>query len=72
MSVTPRLELRQSQSLVMTPRLQQSLKMLRMSNLELAEHVAGIVEANPLLEAARPPERPIPAPRRAARGPKGR
>lgn len=61
MTITPRLELRQSQSLVMTPRLQQSLKMLRMSNLELAEHVAGIVEANPLLEAPpRAAERPIP------------
>jgi RNA polymerase sigma-54 factor len=71
MSVTPRLELRQSQSLVMTPRLQQSLKMLRMSNLELAEHVAGIVEANPLLEAARPPERPIPAPPAGRAGAEG-
>jgi RNA polymerase sigma-54 factor len=60
MTITPRLELRQSQSLVMTPRLQQSLKMLRMSNLELSEHVAALVEANPLLEAAPLPEQPAP------------
>lgn len=57
MTVSPGLELRQTQSLAMTPRLQQSLRMLRMSNLELAGHVAAIVEGNPLLElrAARPP-----------------
>ncbi len=57
MTVRPRLELRQSQSLVMTPRLQQSLRMLRMSSLELAEHVATLVEANPLLEMRTPPPR---------------
>jgi RNA polymerase sigma-54 factor len=59
MSLTQRLELRQSQSLVMTPQLQQALRMLRMSHLELAAHVAAVTEANPLLEAA-PPSRPPP------------
>jgi RNA polymerase sigma-54 factor len=63
MTMTPRLELRQGQALVMTPRLQQALKMLRMSNQELGEHVAGLVEANPLLEPVRLPRRLDFAPR---------
>ena len=45
-----RLELRQSQALVMTPQLQQAIKMLQLSNLELAEFVDGEIEQNPLLE----------------------
>jgi RNA polymerase sigma-54 factor len=69
MTLTQRLELRQSQSLVMTPRLQQSLRMLRMSHLELADHVAAIVEANPLLETVAPPHPDWTAPRGRASGP---
>jgi RNA polymerase sigma-54 factor len=45
-----RLELRQSQALIMTPQLQQAIKMLQLSNLELTELVAAEVEKNPLLE----------------------
>ncbi len=45
-----RLELRQSQALVMTPQLQQAIKMLQLSNLELAEFVEAEIEQNPLLE----------------------
>jgi RNA polymerase sigma-54 factor len=45
-----RLELRQSQALVMTPQLQQAIKMLQLSNLELAEFVDAEIEQNPLLE----------------------
>jgi RNA polymerase sigma-54 factor len=45
-----RLDLRQSQTLVMTPQLQQAIKMLQLSNVELAEFVAAEVEQNPLLE----------------------
>lgn len=45
-----RLELRQSQALVMTPQLQQAIKMLQLSNLELAEFVDSEIEQNPLLE----------------------
>ncbi len=45
-----RLELRQSQALVMTPQLQQAIKMLQLSNLELADFIAAEVEQNPLLE----------------------
>ena len=45
------LQLRQSQSLVMTPQLQQAIKLLQMSNLDLAEYVSQEIERNPLLEA---------------------
>ena len=50
MALTQRLELRQGQSLVMTPQLQQAIKLLRMSNLELQSYVEGELERNPLLE----------------------
>ena len=50
-----RLDLRQSQQLVMTPQLQQAIKLLQMSNLELTDYVAQEIERNPLLERA-PPE----------------
>ena len=50
MSQELRLELRQSQQLVMTPLLQQAIKLLQMSNLELREFVEREVEANPLIE----------------------
>lgn len=52
MSIGPRLDLRQSQSLVMTPQLQQAIKMLQMSNLELTAFVEGELQRNPLLERA--------------------
>jgi RNA polymerase sigma-54 factor len=50
MALTPRLDQRQSQALVMTPQLQQAIKLLQMSNLELAEFVATELERNPLLD----------------------
>ena len=46
-----RLELRQTQALVMTPQLQQAIKMLQLSNLELADYVNAEIEQNPLLES---------------------
>jgi len=49
-SAIQRLDLRQSQSLVMTPQLQQAIKLLQMSGQELQEFVAQELEANPLLE----------------------
>jgi len=52
MSMGIGLQLRQSQSLVMTPQLQQAIKLLQMSNLDLTEYVAQEIERNPLLEAA--------------------
>lgn len=51
MALGPRLDLRQSQSLVMTPQLQQAIKLLALSNLEIEAFVAGELEKNPLLEA---------------------
>ena len=50
MALTPRLDLRQSQSLVMTPQLQQAIKLLQLSNLELSVFVEQELEQNPLLE----------------------
>ena len=44
------LALRQTQALVMTPQLQQAIKMLQLSNLELADYVDAEIEQNPLLE----------------------
>ncbi|MEQ8827395.1 MAG: hypothetical protein RIC82_06425, partial [Parvibaculum sp.] len=51
MALGPRLDLRQSQSLVMTPQLQQAIKLLAASNLELESYIGEALEANPLLEA---------------------
>jgi RNA polymerase sigma-54 factor len=45
-----RLELRQAQTLVMTPQLQQAIKMLQLSNLELTQFVDAEIQQNPLLE----------------------
>jgi RNA polymerase sigma-54 factor len=50
MAITPRLDLRQTQSLVMTPQLQQAIKLLQLSNLEVAAYVEQEIEQNPLLE----------------------
>ena len=50
MALGPRLDLRQSQSLVMTPQLQQAIKLLALSNLELENYISAEVEKNPLLE----------------------
>jgi RNA polymerase sigma-54 factor len=72
MALTPRLELRQGQTLVMTPQLRQAIKLLRMSNLELAEFVTTEVERNPLLELAGPPPSAAPPPRATGGGGDGR
>lgn len=50
MALNQRLELRQGQSLVMTPQLQQAIKLLQMSNIELQAFVDQELERNPLLE----------------------
>ena len=59
MALSPRLEIRQGQALVMTPQLQQAIKLLQFNNIELAAYVEQEVEQNPLLEHADPevPER---------------
>jgi RNA polymerase sigma-54 factor len=54
MAITPKQELRQGQSLVMTPQLQQAIKLLQLSNLELSDYVDEELEQNPLLERDEP------------------
>jgi RNA polymerase sigma-54 factor len=54
MALTQRLDLRQAQTLVMTPQLQQAIKLLQLSNVELVEYVDRELEQNPLLELADP------------------
>lgn len=52
MAISPKLEFRQSQTLVMTPQLQQAIKLLQLSNLELTQYVQQELERNPILERA--------------------
>lgn len=65
MSLAPRLDLRQSQSLVMTPQLQQAIRLLALSNLEVEGFIAEEIEKNPLLESG---EREDGEPAREAEG----
>jgi len=53
-NISQKLDLRQSQNLVMTPQLQQAIKLLQLSNLELNEVIEEELEKNPLLEKAEP------------------
>ena len=57
MALGPRLDLRQSQSLVMTPQLQQAIRLLALSNLEVESFIAEELERNPLLESGPEEER---------------
>ncbi|QRM54009.1 RNA polymerase factor sigma-54 [Sinorhizobium sp. BG8] len=50
MALAASLFLRQSQSLVMTPQLMQSIQLLQMTHLELTQFIEQEVEKNPLLE----------------------
>ncbi|HAY06105.1 MAG TPA: RNA polymerase factor sigma-54 [Hyphomonas sp.] len=50
MAMKHSLDMRQGQSLVMTPQLQQAIKLLQLSNQELAEFVEAELERNPLLQ----------------------
>lgn len=50
MALSQRLEMRQSQALVLTPQLLQAIKLLQLSSLDLAAYVEGELERNPLLE----------------------
>jgi RNA polymerase sigma-54 factor len=56
MALTAKLELRQGQQLVMTPQLQQAIKLLQLSNMELSQFVETELERNPLLEMDDAPE----------------
>jgi RNA polymerase sigma-54 factor len=55
MAIGPRLELRQGQSLAMTPQMQQAIKLTAMTNLEATSFVEAELERNPLLERDDPP-----------------
>jgi len=61
MAMIPKLELRQSQGLVMTPQLQQAIKLLQMSNFELQAFVDAELERNPLLEREESGEQQLPS-----------
>jgi len=50
LALGPRLELRQGQGLVITPQLQQAIKLLQLSSVELEAYVEGELERNPLLQ----------------------
>ena len=50
MGLSPKLEMRHGQQLVMTPQLQQAIRLLQYSNIELAAFVETELERNPLLE----------------------
>ncbi|MDB5464432.1 MAG: rpoN [Phenylobacterium sp.] len=50
MALSARLEIRQGQGLVITPQLQQAIKLLQLSNLELEAFVDAELERNPLLQ----------------------
>ena len=58
MALGPRLDLRQSQSLVMTPQLQQAIKLLALSNLEIETFIGEKLDENPLLEIGAEPAPP--------------
>ena len=46
----PALQLRQSQQLTLTPQLQQSIRLLQLSTLEVTQEVERLLDENPLLE----------------------
>ena len=50
MALTPKLEIRQSQSLLMTPQLRQAINLLQLTNVELNELLEQELTNNPLLE----------------------
>ncbi len=49
MALTAKLDMKQGQSLVMTPQLQQAIKLLQLSNIELSAFIESELEKNPLL-----------------------
>jgi RNA polymerase sigma-54 factor len=61
MVFSPKLELRQGQQLVMTPQLQQAIRLLQLSNIELCSFIETELERNPLLEREEPPVEPAAA-----------
>jgi RNA polymerase sigma-54 factor len=58
MALVPKLELRQGQQLVMTPQLQQAIRLLQLSNVDLNSFIETELERNPLLEREEAPPEP--------------
>jgi len=56
MALSAKLQLRQSQALVMTPQLMQSIRLLQFTHMELERFVDEEIERNPLLERQEPAE----------------
>ena len=56
MALSAKLQMRQTQSLVMTPQLMQSIRLLQFSHMELERFVDEEIERNPLLERVDPQE----------------
>ena len=52
MGLGPRLDLRQSLQLVMTPQLQQAIKLLALNNMELEAYLGAELDSNPLLDSS--------------------
>ena len=50
MQFNQRLNIKHSQSIVMTPELRQAIKLLQFSNLELSNYIEEEIEKNPFLE----------------------
>jgi RNA polymerase sigma-54 factor len=61
LALSARLEIRQGQGLVITPQLQQAIKLLQLSNLELEAYVDTELERNPLLQREEREAEPEPA-----------
>lgn len=59
MALGAKLELRQGQQLVMTPQLQQAIRLLQLSNIELSQFVDAELERNPLLERDETADAPL-------------
>ena len=55
----PTLQLRIGQQLTMTPQLQQAIKLLQLSTLDLQQEIQEALESNPLLEIDETPIRLI-------------
>jgi RNA polymerase sigma-54 factor len=62
MKFSQKLEMRQGQTLVMTPQLLQAIKLLQLSTIDLAQFVEAELESNPLLERAAEDDGPVAEP----------
>src|SRR5580692_5662522 len=71
MALTQRLQIRQSQALVMTPQLMQAIKLLQLSNLDLVAYVEAELERNPLLDNTNADGEAPPSPANGSSTPSG-